>query len=366
MNNFSRPFLSICIPTYNGAHFLKVTLEALLPQVAEVEKLVEVLVVDDVSPDNTPEVAEAARKYGPFRYIRNQTNLGIIKNEINAAIKHATGEYIWAWNQHCLIYPGALAKLLGILRAYGHLDAFYINFRCAQYPGDWPSSAVGGYDGQFDYIGIPDLESHDVARWEDLLDASKNRDGTQSYAHIARRSKWKRYWEKRTVNGVFRSAETTYPHACTVAEGMFGKPSYYIGDPLITIFNGAQTWGAVEMRSRVCLFGLPDLTRFYANKGLSSNQLKSAKASNKAQLYRLALAFFKDPPEKRHLFFVRIMFRLVRSPYLIWSFWRGFIDSESSLFARGIKKINRMLVEFYQYSFYRCRPARWFWSKYRS
>ena len=38
------PLLSICIPTYKGAHYLKVTLEAVLPQAAQLGHSVEVVV----------------------------------------------------------------------------------------------------------------------------------------------------------------------------------------------------------------------------------------------------------------------------------------------------------------------------------
>ncbi len=124
------------------------------------------------------------------------------------------------WSQHCLIYPGALRKVLRLLAIRRRLNVVYINFRCANYPQDWPAAAVGGYAGSYEHLGNERLQDRDVARWEELI-SSRSATCTQSYAHIIKRSVWREFWTGRDIGSDFTGVLTTYPHTCTVAETEF-------------------------------------------------------------------------------------------------------------------------------------------------
>ena len=54
----NKPLLSICIPTYNRAHYLKECLGSIVAQFddRDVRDNVEVVVSDNASPDNTREL----------------------------------------------------------------------------------------------------------------------------------------------------------------------------------------------------------------------------------------------------------------------------------------------------------------------
>jgi len=79
------PLVSVIVPCYNGAAFLEETLRSALAQsYAEVE----VVVVDDGSTDNSPEIA---RRF-PVRYIR-QPNRGLCEAR-NAGIRESKGDYL--------------------------------------------------------------------------------------------------------------------------------------------------------------------------------------------------------------------------------------------------------------------------------
>jgi glycosyltransferase involved in cell wall biosynthesis len=104
------PLVSFCVPTYNRAQFLGQTLESALAQtVADFE----IVVVDDVSPDATPELM---RRLGDprIRYVRNQTNLGVPEN-LNRAFSLARGRYLVLLEDHDLISPTYLEAALSIL-----------------------------------------------------------------------------------------------------------------------------------------------------------------------------------------------------------------------------------------------------------
>lgn len=357
-DNVTPPFLSICIPTYKGAHYLKVTLEAVLPQAAQIGDNVEVVVLDDVSPDDTPAVAHDAQKHGPFRYIRNETNLGIVKNEVYGVLRHVRGEFVWVWNQHCLLHPGALARVLKVVEEQRHLEALYANFRCARYPEDWPQTAVGGYVGPCHYVANADVRSRAVARWEELLSPASAL-CTQSQVHIVKRSVWQRYWDGRTAGADFSDALTTYPHTCTVAESMFGKPSYYIGEPVITVFMGAQTWGSLRSRSRLWLRGCPDLLRRYQRLGWPREKLRPAQEWSSIYAGKVLVDLFQNwAPEHRQLV-LQYVRRYWHYKGVLRAMWKAFLDSQCCWLSRTITKTGAALHRWHRYWFYNCRPARW-------
>jgi glycosyltransferase involved in cell wall biosynthesis len=353
------PLLSICIPAYNGAQYLERLLEALLPQALEAGSEVEVLVIDDASTDNTAEVVAAARRHGPVCYTRNPVNLRSARNIVKGPVELATGEFVWGLSQHCLIHPGALARLLRILRVHRHLDGFYVNFCAADYPQDWPLEAVGGHTGRHKYFHNEDLRSRELERWEDMLEPKKWLDGTQCYVHILRRSLWKNYWAGRTIGEDFTSVHTTFPHTCTVAGSLFGKPAYYVGEPLLTMFDGAQWWGSLKNRARVYLVGYPPLIQLYRSLGLQRSKLRESQEHCSQYAYGLMVEVFRDwPPEERRIVF-GYLWKYWHYQGTLRAVWRAFMDSKCCWLARALPRCGARLARIYQYCFCNCRPARW-------
>lgn len=84
------PLISICIPTYNSALFLAQALESIA---AQTYKNIEVIISDNASTDNTPDIIQAyCNRYG-WTFDPNETNIGA-GNNFNKLINLATGEYI--------------------------------------------------------------------------------------------------------------------------------------------------------------------------------------------------------------------------------------------------------------------------------
>ena len=67
MESRKGPLLSICIPTYNRSKSLRICLLSILSQTKGYEEDVEVVVSDNCSDDDTMQVVEWAREYGPLR-----------------------------------------------------------------------------------------------------------------------------------------------------------------------------------------------------------------------------------------------------------------------------------------------------------
>ncbi|MBL0048742.1 MAG: glycosyltransferase family 2 protein [Bacteroidetes bacterium] len=87
----NEPGISICIPSYNGEKYLRECLDSCLNQTLPAK---EILVVDDGSSDQTPEIVKAYQLRHPhIKYYQNEKNLGLVGNW-NRCIDLAREEWI--------------------------------------------------------------------------------------------------------------------------------------------------------------------------------------------------------------------------------------------------------------------------------
>src|SRR5215469_3678455 len=71
-----RPLLTLAVPTYNRVIFLRQFLDSLRDQLRSISE-VEVIVSDNASTDETPEIMKEELQRGtPLTYIRNPENIG--------------------------------------------------------------------------------------------------------------------------------------------------------------------------------------------------------------------------------------------------------------------------------------------------
>jgi len=86
------PLISICIPSYNNAEFIKETIHSVLNQKYT---NIELIICDDESTDSTLEIVkkETVNCQFPVTIVSNKKNLGLEGNW-NSALKLATGKYI--------------------------------------------------------------------------------------------------------------------------------------------------------------------------------------------------------------------------------------------------------------------------------
>ncbi|KAF0835964.1 glycosyltransferase involved in cell wall biosynthesis [Methylovorus glucosotrophus] len=109
----SECILSITIPTFNRANYLKLNLEQLLSELKDIDPaLVEIVVSDNASSDNTEEVAKSfIGKLQNYRYIRNAENIGSDKN-IAQCYSIANGTYVVALGDDDLLINGAVKWII--------------------------------------------------------------------------------------------------------------------------------------------------------------------------------------------------------------------------------------------------------------
>lgn len=115
MNN-NQIILSICIPTYNRAAFLEGNLNALSKQIKGKNMLIELIVSDNCSTDNTKEVVDniKSEKF-PIKYMHHDRNLGMDGNFISC-LKSASGKYVWLLGDDDYLLDGTIETILDILK----------------------------------------------------------------------------------------------------------------------------------------------------------------------------------------------------------------------------------------------------------
>ena len=123
-----KPLLSICIPAYNGAKFIKETLESIL---LEKNPEVEIIVVDDKSTDDTFGVASQFKKKHPafkIKVIRNKRNLGFDKNVLKV-VSQAKGRFCWLLGQDDKLLPGGIKAILKEIKKHPEVALIYCNYK---------------------------------------------------------------------------------------------------------------------------------------------------------------------------------------------------------------------------------------------
>lgn len=119
-----RPSVSVVIPCYRYGHLLPAAVASVLAQ-PDVD--VDVVVVDDASPDGSAVVAAAlARSDERVQVHVHATNQGHIAT-YNDGLARATGDYVVLLSADDLLTPGALARATALLEAHPSVGFVYGN-----------------------------------------------------------------------------------------------------------------------------------------------------------------------------------------------------------------------------------------------
>lgn len=149
----SPPLVSVCIPTYNSAHFLRQAIESVLSQAFADFELV---VVDDASRDETPSLC--ARYTDPrFRYRRFEQNAGQ-SGSFNRCLAEASGELLTILHSDDYFLPGFLADRVEHLRAHPQAGFVFGAYQVVD-AEDRPLSTGGAWSEDRDLPSREILES---------------------------------------------------------------------------------------------------------------------------------------------------------------------------------------------------------------
>lgn len=113
------PLVSILVPSYNGAAFLREALDSIL---AQTYPNLEIILLDDASTDDTPAIAVG---YGSrIRYVRQPNNLGIYDN-VNIGIALARGSLIATYHADDIYLPTIVEAQAAYFHAHPEVGAVF-------------------------------------------------------------------------------------------------------------------------------------------------------------------------------------------------------------------------------------------------
>lgn len=122
------PFLSIGIPTYNGAEHIREALDSVINQLEDIDSEIEIVVSDNASIDQTPSIIrQYAEKYSFVRYFRNEYNIGFDRN-VDVLFERAIGKYVWILSDDDKLRYGALKSVLAALKKYENVSVCFVNY----------------------------------------------------------------------------------------------------------------------------------------------------------------------------------------------------------------------------------------------
>lgn len=108
--------LSICIPTFNRSVYLDACLKRVFVETQGQEHLVNVLVSDNASTDDTQAVVAKYQNMGlDIKYNKHSENLGTEKNFLSLYEKAET-KYFWLLSDDDYVVPGVLKNILPLLQ----------------------------------------------------------------------------------------------------------------------------------------------------------------------------------------------------------------------------------------------------------
>ncbi len=123
--------ISICLPTYNGAKTIIPTLESIIQEIEKVKEfdnLLEIIITDDHSKDNTVSVLKPLiEKHHYIRFFENKKNLGMDLNFRQSAL-NANGEYIWFCGQDDIFLNGVVGHIVKSLKNNPKISIININY----------------------------------------------------------------------------------------------------------------------------------------------------------------------------------------------------------------------------------------------
>jgi glycosyltransferase involved in cell wall biosynthesis len=124
----STVMVTFVVPCYKLAHLLSECVTSILEQTYP---NFEVLIMDNCSPDNTPEVA-ASFKDARVKHIRNETNIGHLRN-FNKGVSLAGGKYVWLLSaDDSLKTSHALERFVGVMERNPRVGYVFCKSRAVQ------------------------------------------------------------------------------------------------------------------------------------------------------------------------------------------------------------------------------------------
>lgn len=119
----NKPLVSVVLSAYNHEDYITQCVESIVNQTYGWENI-ELMVIDDCSPDNTGKVLkELSDKYN-FKFTQNTQNKGLVKNR-NHLIKQTSGKYLCGCGSDDYWHPERIQKQVAFMEENEHYEMCY-------------------------------------------------------------------------------------------------------------------------------------------------------------------------------------------------------------------------------------------------
>lgn len=118
-----KPLISIIIPIYNTSLYIKELLQTIFNQNTN---NIEIIIINDGTPDNSMEIVEQFVLTHENLIIINQVNKGLSEAR-NTGLRNATGQYIWFIDSDDNIQKDCLSELKELLTLHNSIEIFAFN-----------------------------------------------------------------------------------------------------------------------------------------------------------------------------------------------------------------------------------------------
>jgi glycosyltransferase involved in cell wall biosynthesis len=309
------PLLSICIPTYNRADWLRSSLWNWLPQVKQFGEQVELIVSDNTSTDHTQKIIDEAAEWGNFVYYRRPENLGPLKNIYYMLKDLAHGKFVWVVGDDDLPKSNAVEKVLIALKESPAVNFVYVNHSLGiKWNG---KEIVKSEDLNFSEEPCsPNFEAKLVPRLADLVADDKGF-FTSLLSSVWLRDDATLAFELGIHSPLYSSMKSMIPHAVYIAKNLLQTPGRYIGTPLIKLGLDC-TWS--KHRTFYTLEVVPSFFDLLETQGVDEQILKKQKREflRKPSYWSLIeLIHDKNHPMRKTF----SLFEFIRRNYLFAEFW---------------------------------------------
>ena len=146
--------LSIIVPAYKTANTIVRCLDSIFAQIegTPFENMIEVVAVNDCSPDNVGEVLDAYQVAHKGLAVIHRSQNGGEAGAHNTGMEATTGEYFLRLDSDDALKPGAIAKIVSIVKEFSP-DIMLHGFTSLKPEGEYISQAG------FSHVGLLDLSS---------------------------------------------------------------------------------------------------------------------------------------------------------------------------------------------------------------
>ena len=285
---FHAPILSICISTYNRAPWLALSLPLLLKQTAAYRDVIEVVVCDNTSTDNTPKIVEPYLGEPSFYYIRNSENVGMLGN-LKVTAQHAQGQYVWILGDDDLLHHGTVEKVMKAILEHPDVSLVYLNYA---YTNIADAEMVGDVE-QFLKSGIP-IRPPCPNLFASIATLSTLAENffTAIYCLVYRRDHALRAYSQNTSGRPFSTMLTCIPTSHYVCQHMMNEAGYWIGEPGLLV-NMNVSWD--RYAPLWVLERLPELYDLAEQRGANPNEVDRWRVHNlPGTLHYLKQIYFSD------------------------------------------------------------------------